>query len=378
MRNKFKLNYITIPSWWDTDVTLLPSLIKNNIEINLIVIIPHINSKYSVSEINHFCLTNNIKVDFLIRKKRIGHISNIWIALRVCAILLRNKSKDHTWTFFEYFTDPYLNIFLLLVNKNKALISFHNYKEHSGQSGNIIDIFFKSIYLKKFKLFHLHSEEQFKLFNKDFLDKESVFTTMPLKDFGMPESNELKKHLNSTNFLFFGYIKEYKNLNFLIESFERLENKNTTLTIAGNCDDFGKYDRLIIKRDQYNLNIRFIENKEISAFFLNADFLVLPYVDSTQSGPMLIALNYNLPIIASNVEPFNNIIENKIDGLLFDLNDNFSMTETLKLACEIKETKYESMRLNQKIKIDHYSELSQNNGYKLYNFILNHEQDKSC
>ena len=36
-------------------------------------------------------------------------------------------------------------------------------------------------------------------------------------------------------------------------------------------------------------------------------FLILPYRDVTNSGPMMIALNYNLPIIAPKIGCFNDV-----------------------------------------------------------------------
>jgi len=369
MNKVIKINYITTPSWWDTDITLIPQLSKNNFEINLIILVPHENSKFSENEIKQFCDLNKINLSFIKRNHKIRSISNVKIAISVFKILRSNKLSGAKWIFYEYITDPYLNILLFFFERNKTIISFHNYREHSHQKGNTIDRLFKYVYLKWFNLFHLHSKEQYELFRKMVPKKRSIYTVMPPKDFGFPLRNLNFKKNGKTNFLFFGFIKEYKNLSLLINAFEELNYSDTILTIAGNCNDFSAYEKLIVNKEKYNLNIRFIENNEIPIFFMNADFLILPYKDTTQSGPLLIAMNYNLPIIASNIAPFNKLIEDKVDGLLFDVKDYKSLIKTLSYASDLDKKDYQLIKQNQKNRVARYLSSCEQNGLNLYNFL---------
>jgi len=362
LKESTKLIYITKTSWWDTDITLIPLLKQQGINLNLIVITSNTVSKYSEQEINEFCNKNSILCNLIQRKRRIRNISNLMIAFKVWNTIRKLKTRNN-WIFYEYITDPYLNLLMLLYNKNKLIISFHNYREHKSTNKNVIDLYFKWLYFNHYNYFHFHSEEQYDIFSHDYPNKKSFYTIMPLKDYGN-EVNEITKVKTKRVFLFFGYIEDYKNLSLLITSVESLNRSDIKLIIAGYCSDFSQYDKIITKRYLYDLNIRFIDNKEIPNLFNKADYLVLPYKETTQSGPFLIALNYNLPVIASNVGSFPNLIENRVDGLIFDSAKRNGLAETLTFACEMTEDYYQKIKRNQKQRAVDYFNLSQNNGLK--------------
>lgn len=105
-----------------------------------------------------------------------------------------------------------------------------------------------------------------------------------------------------TNFVFFGRIQEYKGIKVLLEAYKKVhdKHKNTTLTIAGK-GDFSAYEKLAADCGNITVINRFIDDDEVGGLFDGANtVLVLPYLDATQSGVILIAYEYGVPIIASN------------------------------------------------------------------------------
>ena len=60
-----------------------------------------------------------------------------------------------------------------------------------------------------------------------------------------------------------------------------------------------------------------IDDCEVAEFFAKHDFLMLPYQDVAQSGPHMIAYYYNLPVIASDIEGFNERVVDVVFGFLF-------------------------------------------------------------
>ncbi len=110
-----------------------------------------------------------------------------------------------------------------------------------------------------------------------------------------------KRNDEKINFLFFGSINKYKGIGVLLEAYKdiSLRSKNATLTIAGK-GDLTEYSEQFktLKVDIIN---RFIEDSEIASLFSAPNrVLVLPYIDATQSGVALIAMEFGVPIIASN------------------------------------------------------------------------------
>ena len=81
--------------------------------------------------------------------------------------------------------------------------------------------------------------------------------------------------------------------------------KNVSLTIAGKGNAWSDCQKRIKHNDLFNLKIRFVDNAEIPDLFSTHHFLVLPYRDATQSGPLLTSLFYGLPIIAPNFGCFS-------------------------------------------------------------------------
>lgn len=107
---------------------------------------------------------------------------------------------------------------------------------------------------------------------------------------------------NKTNFLFFGYFREYKGLQILAQAYKKLISiePNVSLTLAGS-GDFDEYKDAF--RNLPNLNVinRYIRDDEVAQFFDGPNVItVMPYLDATQSGVSLIAIEFGSVIIASD------------------------------------------------------------------------------
>jgi len=122
--------------------------------------------------------------------------------------------------------------------------------------------------------------------------------------------------------LFFGFIRDYKGLDILIESMKDLD-KSYLLLIAGEVyGEFKKYEQQIDKlslRNRINLQIRYIPETEIPLFFSASDVCVLPYRSATQSGIVGIAYHFDLPVIVTNTGGLAEMVEENQTGLI--LND---------------------------------------------------------
>jgi len=136
-----------------------------------------------------------------------------------------------------------------------------------------------------------------------------------------------KLGLNSTKkyLLFFGQIKNVKGLDILLRAMPNI-NENIQLIIAGKLwkNDFSYYDDLILKKQIESRIIKklhFIENSERDYLYAAANMLVLPYRKIYQSGVLLMAMSYGLPVIASDLHANKEVIRHMENGLLFQ-NEN--------------------------------------------------------
>jgi D-inositol-3-phosphate glycosyltransferase len=161
------------------------------------------------------------------------------------------------------------------------------------------------------------------------------------------------------NLLFFGQVKKVKGLDILLESLYLASQKTDliNLVIAGKVwhDDLEYYKKLI---ESYHLEtmvkcyFNYIPNSEVASFFEKADVVVLPYRQIYQSGVLLLAMSYGRVVLASDLPPFEEIIQDNVDGMLFKVGNS----EDLK-------SKIESLLSNK----SRLSKLANNATHKLQN-----------
>jgi D-inositol-3-phosphate glycosyltransferase len=149
---------------------------------------------------------------------------------------------------------------------------------------------------------------------KKFVKKQSVsFIPHPIYDnYGAPLSREeglklLNLDTEKRYILFFGFIRDYKGLDLLLEAMsdERIRKLDLKAVIAGEFyTDSKPYEDLIDKlkiRDQLILHTDFIPNTEVAKYFAVADLVVQPYKSATQSGISQIAYHFEVPMLVTNV-----------------------------------------------------------------------------
>jgi D-inositol-3-phosphate glycosyltransferase len=143
--------------------------------------------------------------------------------------------------------------------------------------------------------------------------KPTKFSPHPLYDnFGDPVPKQMAmQRLNLDPYfsyvLFFGFIRDYKGLDLLLEAFsqEQLKNQKVRLLVAGEfyCDP-QPYLEIITKhslQDKVILSNDFIPDSQVVNYFCAADLVVQPYKSATQSGVTQIAYHFNKPMIITDV-----------------------------------------------------------------------------
>jgi glycosyltransferase involved in cell wall biosynthesis len=110
--------------------------------------------------------------------------------------------------------------------------------------------------------------------------------------------------------LFFGNIAPYKGLEYLLDAFRRIKDRDCyRLIVAGKPRKGSEsywaalegsiaselHDRRILTR------IEFVPDEETEIYFKAADLVVLPYTEIFQSGVLFLGYSFGLPVIASDV-----------------------------------------------------------------------------
>ncbi len=228
------------------------------------------------------------------------------------------------------FMGPALGTISRIARKNKktrVVTIFDNIIPHEKRPG---DKLFTRYYIKGSDAFVAMSDSVLEDTYKFDQNKPRAFCPHPIFDnFGpaLPKE-EAKKRLNlemgSHYILFFGFIRDYKGLDLLLDAFadSRFRGRNIRLLIAGEfysdpgcyMDQIKKYrleDEIVLKSD-------FIPDEEVKAYFSAADLVVQPYKSATQSGISQIAYHFEKPMIVTRVGGLPEIVPDGKVGFVTD------------------------------------------------------------
>ena len=200
--------------------------------------------------------------------------------------------------------------------------------------------------MSKFTNIQVFSLSQLSVLNGKYKNKNVLYAPLALKDFG---ESSLKPE-DIITFLSFGIIKDYKRIDVLINAAQKAyeETRKTFLVkIYGNCTDWEKYQKIIKYDFLFNLKIESIPNENIPDLFMSSHYFVLPYQDIAQSGALTVALNYNLPVIVSELPAFKEFVADKETGFFMKTADAESLKEIIIHILENHATIYSSLKKNQ-------------------------------
>jgi glycosyltransferase involved in cell wall biosynthesis len=235
-----------------------------------------------------------------------------------------------------FFAPSYGTVSKLLKKKTKIISILHNVIPHEKRFG---DISLLKYFLRNNHGFVVMSDSV----RNDLLtimpDAKYIFHELPLYSHFLPkvESLSAKRALcipeNKKIILFFGFIRDYKGLDLLIEAMRGLD-ESYVLVIAGEV--YGSFDKYEKQINHLNISnrvlkfIRYINDVEVPLFFSSADVCVLPYKSATQSGITSISFHYDLPIIATDTGGLKEIIQINETGLIVEKPDGNHIAEAIR------------------------------------------------
>src|SRR5580704_31356 len=237
---------------------------------------------------------------------------------------------------FEFFDRTILMLYYKALGK-KIAITAHNVNQARRDSK---DSLFNRITLKiQYRLcdhIFVHTQKMKDELCQDFDVAENAITVIrhPVND-AFPDTElkpaEAKRRLGLKNdekaILFFGRIRPYKGIEYLLDAFRLLstdEQANYRLIIAGEpkkgSEEYLHEIQQSVKRNfkqgQVILRIQFIPDEEMELYLKGADVLVLPYKEIFQSGVLFLAYSFGLPVVATDVGSFREEIVEGSTGFL--------------------------------------------------------------
>jgi glycosyltransferase involved in cell wall biosynthesis len=227
------------------------------------------------------------------------------------------------------FMGPCLGTILRLVKKNKhtrIVCIADNIIPHEKRPG---DSLFTKYFIKPVDAFITMSEKVLKDLSLFKNQQPAQFVPHPLYDnFGEKvERSIARKKLQISEeafiFLFFGFIRKYKGLDWLLEATALLKHKTNQpfkVLIAGEYyEDKYAYEQKIKElkiEDHLIIKTDFIADSEVKFYLCAADTVVQPYKHATQSGVTPLAYHFEIPMIVTRVGALPDMVPNGKVGLV--------------------------------------------------------------
>lgn len=228
--------------------------------------------------------------------------------------------KQRDVVIFQWWTSSVAHMYaalqLLLFRKVPMIIEYHEVVDPLEQSILPIRIYARimgRIIRSYGSHFVVHSTADRELIQTMYHIRKDHISIIPhglYDQYPILETSASRKKLGigeETIILFFGLLRPYKGVKYLIEAFNTLPEtlrSSSRLLIVG--EPWEDQESLSLaesspSREHITIVSRYVGDEEIPLYFSAADMLVLPYTRASQSGVAHIGMVYGLPIIATAV-----------------------------------------------------------------------------
>ncbi len=245
----------------------------------------------------------------------------------------------HWWT--PFFAPCFYTISKIVkfFSDAKILYICHNVLPHESKYADKIMTKFM---LSTGDFFIVHSKEDFNNLIK-FLHKAKKDTikiafhpAYELFNFEPLEKENAKKMLNLTGkiILFFGFVRKYKGLDYLIDAMpEVIREIDATLLIVGEFwEGKAEYVERIKNRGIEKKVViidKYVPNEDVALYFMSADLVVLPYISATQSGVIQIAYAFNRAVITTDVGGLPDVVDDGKTGYVVKNRSSIALAEKI-------------------------------------------------
>ena len=343
MSLKKTIAYYNFDAYTDTDLSVVKELQKKYQVVWYALLSPQ--SAYTPAFLHNFVRGSGIElhvVTFSCRRRSWVFFKMVW--QHMGDIKRKNPSLIYTCCI-----DPYVTFSIAVRLAGVPRVQgMHDVVSHSNFNLTATFKIARKLIFYTNKNFVNFSKNQFEIFRELYPKKKNFLVGMSTKDFGkatIPPPAFTKRKI-----LFFGTLHTYKGFDLLIDAYERLlleGIKNLEVSFYGKPANSEVQNLLLEKisdATKYNLGLGFVDNNDVANIFTAHHYAIFPYRDATQSGPLMIAIKYNVPVIAPSYGCFSDVVTNGIDGYLYEKNSSDGIYSILKKISQQSFEEYVDMK----------------------------------
>lgn len=228
----------------------------------------------------------------------------------------------------------YLDLFIYRLRK-KLVLTVHDPFPHSSVISRIREFERKKAFRRCSHLILLNKAqkenfiEYYNLKSKDVYESRlSCYNYLHMHD-------ECISEVDNNQILFFGQIFAHKGVDVLLEAMKIVHEAHpkARLIVAGSGKywfDLKPYENI----DYIEIRNRYIPDDELVKLVSSSAFVVVPYIDATQSGVIMTAYTFNRPCIATNVGALPEMVIDNENGIIVPPKNSVSLASAINKLIE--------------------------------------------
>jgi len=238
------------------------------------------------------------------------------------------------WTYFFALQNAHIN-YRVRKSTTRVMYICHNVKQHENRP---FESAFTNLAFRDVDYFIVHSTEDRDNLLKYRDDANVKINVHPTYDhfanmYDESKIAEIKSKKKPNTVFFFGVVRPYKGLKYLVESFPLVlkEIPDAHLLIVGDFweseDDYRKLIKELGITSRTELINSYVPNENVGDYFHLADCLALPYTSATQSGIVQISYGFNLPVIVTRVGGLPEVVDDGATGAIVEPENSNALAE---------------------------------------------------
>ncbi len=222
----------------------------------------------------------------------------------------------------------------------KVVVEFHEVQDTAELRIPLVGTYTRSVFasvLRNSNAFIVHSEHDRDLLGSIYELSGRPVAVVPHGPFDHYSVERIPDEAGTFRLLFFGLIRPYKGLKYLVEAFNRLspeEARDFSLTVVGETWEGHTEPLDMIEasphRDRITVVNRYVSDDEAKEYFARADALVLPYLRSSASGPLHIAMSNGMAVVVSAVGGLTEAAQEYAGAVMVEPEDVDGLVEALR------------------------------------------------
>ncbi|WP_428334220.1 glycosyltransferase [Novosphingobium sp.] len=131
--------------------------------------------------------------------------------------------------------------------------------------------------------------------------------------------------------LMFGRMEVYKGVGLLLDALELLAARgvHAHVRVAGSGPELDRLQDRFARLENVVVDNRFVPSAQLINAIIDSDYVILPYLDATQSGVVAAALGNARFVIASAVGGIPDVVQDGVNGLLVPPGDAAALADAL-------------------------------------------------